>query len=265
MPAVRARPDFLIVGAQKAGTTSLHSYLAQHPRLTPARGPKELHYFNLYYGRRGAAWYLSHFPWRVRHDGSLLFEATPDYLAHPEAPGRIRRDLGRVKLIAVLREPAGRAFSAWRMWHGFAEKKPDQAGKVDPRSFSQAIDEELASPDGQAEKHFHYVAMGRYADHLATWRRHFDAADMLVLDYGLMSRDLQGFLDRICDFLEVARFSAADVERLGGERLWVSPAAPETDEVRVTLDRLRAYYAPSNARLFEMLGERWDWPAAVPA
>jgi hypothetical protein len=257
-PAVRLRPDFLVVGTQKAGTTSLHRYLDRHPRLAAATGRKELHYFDVYH-HRGLGWYLSHFPLRHRREGRLHFEATPDYLLHAAVPGRIRHELGRVRLIAVLREPAERAFSAWRMWHAFAETRPELAAKADPRGFARAIEDELAAPDGSADRHFHYVAMGRYAEQLARYRRHFPAEDMLVLEYGGMARDLEGFLGRICDFLGVERFPPALVGELAGQRHWASPDWPETDEVRATLARLRAYYAPHNARLFELLGERWDW------
>ena len=257
-PALRLRPDFLVIGTQKAGTTSLHHYLARHPRLSPCAGPKELHFFNLRY-HRGLGWYLGHFPLRFRRRGQLYYEATPDYLVHEVVPGRIRRDLGAVKLIAVLREPAERAFSAWRMWHHFAEARPEEAAKADRRSFAQAIDEELAHPDGRADAHFHYVAMGRYAEQLERYRAHFRPEDMLVLDYDEMGRDLPRFLERICDFLGVERFSPETVTDLGSQRHWVSPPWAETDEVRATLERLRHYYQPYNERLFDLLGERWEW------
>lgn len=258
-PYIRARPDFLIIGAQKAGTTSLHSYLARHPQLEPARGRKELQYFNFYYDRHSLGWYLSHFPYRFRRTGSLLFEATPDYLMHEAVPGRIRRDLGEIRLIAVLREPVERAYSAWRMWHHFADSKPDLAFKADPRPFARAIDEELASPDNQAEKHFHYVAAGRYAEQFAAYRRHFRPETMLILDHAEMNRDLGPFLARICDFLQIDPLPDSTIAEMAREKLWVTPKVEMTADTRATLDRLRAYYAPHNARLFDMLGARWDW------
>jgi hypothetical protein len=257
--ALRLRPDFLVIGTQKAGTTSLHRYLAQHPRLVPAAGPKELHFFNLRYDR-GLGWYLGHFPPRFLRGGQLYFEATPDYLVQEVVPERIRRNLPRVRLIAVLREPAERAYSAWRMWHHFAEARPEEAAKADRRSFASAIDAELSHPDGSADAHYHYVAMGRYAEQLARYRALFRADEMLVLDHAEMERDLPVFLGRICDFLGVERFPPGTAAGLGRERHWVGPARAETAEVRATLERLRAYYRPHNERLFDLLGERWDWP-----
>lgn len=257
--SLRARPDFLIIGAQKAGTTSLHSYLARHHQMTPSRDRKELHYFDLYYDRHSLGWYLSHFPYRFRRQPALLFEATPDYLIHDVVAERIRNDLGRVKLIAILREPAERAFSAWRMWHHFADTKPDLAFKADPRSFAEAISEELASEDGQQDKHFHYVVAGRYAERLAAYRRHFRDGDMLILNYADMKRDLGAFLQGICRFLGVEEFPSQEIRAFDKERLWVTPTVAMTDDIRETLERLRRYYAPHNSRLFDLLGRRWDW------
>ena len=256
-PLLRRGPDFLIVGAQKAGTTSLHRYLARHPRLRPCAGPKELHYFDLRY-HRGPGWYRSHFPVRLGARGRLLFEATPDYLCHAVVPGRIRRDLGAVRLIAVLREPAARAYSAWRMWHGFAGR-PEDAARADPRSFAAAIEDELRAPESAARGHFHYVAMGRYADHVAAYREHFAPGEMLILDHAEMGRDLHGFLGRICGFLDVPPFAPEAVEAMAGERHWVGPDWPVTAEVEAALARLREHYAPHNRRLFDLLGRRFDW------
>jgi len=257
--SLRAKPDFLIIGAQKAGTTSLHSYLARHSDLTPSGDRKELQYFNFYYDRHSLGWYLSHFPYKFQRSNALLFEATPDYLMHDVVPKRIRDDLGPTKLIAVLREPVQRAYSAWRMWHHFAESKPHLSFKADNRSFSEAIAEEIEAPDNQQDKHFHYVTGGHYADQLETYLRHFERSEMLVLDYAEMKRDLGQFLQRICHFLDVADFSEDLVGDMGKERLWVTPKAEMTEDTQQALDRLRLYYAPRNQQLFEMLGERWDW------
>jgi hypothetical protein len=253
----RARPHFLVIGAQKAGTTSLEKFLSAHPRLLPA-AKKELHYFYLYY-ERGLGWYLRHFPWRWEVGKRLCFEATPDYLAHADVTAeRMRRDLGPVKLIAVLREPVARAWSAWRMWHSFAQR-PDKAAKADGRSFAAAIDAELARGAAGAADHFHYVRMGHYAEHLERFFAHFPADDVLVLDYGEMEADLTGFLQRICAFLEIEPFCEADLARFGGRRHWVSPSRTPTSADEHAMDRLRAHYAPHNDRLWALLGRRFDW------
>ena len=79
---LRPLPDFLIIGAHKAGTTALYSYLRRHPQVT---GPtwKEVSYFDRHH-RRGTAWYRGNFPLRSGH--RIVGEASPSYLFHPTAP-----------------------------------------------------------------------------------------------------------------------------------------------------------------------------------
>ena len=256
--ALRARPDFLIIGTQKAGTTSLHAYLSEHPSLAPARGAKELHFFNIYY-HRGLRWYLRHFPLRTRTGGQLWFEATPDYLWHADAPRRVRTSIGRPRLIAVLRDPAERAYSAWNMWHSFASRPDRDPRRADRRSFAQAIEAELASPTNEAHLHFHYVAMGRYVEHLERWLTHFERGDLLVLDYADLARDPAAFLDAICGFLGVPAFAARTARELADQRLWAGPRRARTPADEAAIARLRAYYAPFDERLAALLGRAPGW------
>src|SRR4029078_9780232 len=85
----RPLPDFLILGAQKAGTTALYAYLRRHPDLA---GPswKEVSFFDRHW-TRGLACYRGNFPTRARTRGKLVGEASPSYLFHPLAPERVRQ------------------------------------------------------------------------------------------------------------------------------------------------------------------------------
>src|SRR5207248_4207503 len=107
---LRATPDFLVVGAQRSGTTSLFRYLAAHPAVgAPVR--KEIQYFTLHY-QRGDGWYRTHFPMTGRQ--RVTFEATPYYLFHPAAPQRAASSVPHAKVIVLLRDPVSRTFSHWQ-------------------------------------------------------------------------------------------------------------------------------------------------------
>ena len=112
------RPDFLIIGAEKAGTTWLHDVLRAHPDLF-LPDTKELHFFNRFdsngreidtYARRGLDWYQRHFEAAER--GKPAGEATPLYLCDPAAPRRIRRTLPEARFIVLLRDPVSRTWVA---------------------------------------------------------------------------------------------------------------------------------------------------------
>jgi hypothetical protein len=102
-------PNFLVIGAQKAGSSWFSEGLGEHPDIFVA--PREGHFFNDHFDR-GVAWYESLFE---SADGrARVGEGTPGYIYHPEAPRRIREVLGAdVKLIACLRHPVTRAYSAF--------------------------------------------------------------------------------------------------------------------------------------------------------
>src|SRR5919108_6081357 len=85
----RSLPDFVILGAQRAGSTTLYRALIAHPQVRRAL-LKEVHFFDLNY-HRGLRWYRAHFPYRS--PGRITGEASPYYLYHPHAPKRVARDL----------------------------------------------------------------------------------------------------------------------------------------------------------------------------
>src|SRR5689334_17597460 len=108
----RMLPSFLIVGAQRGGTTSIYRTMRQHPAAFRPVMHKGVHYFDTGY-EHGLAWYQGQFPLRARAalvrratgETPLAFEASPYYMFHPLAPERISRDLPGVKLLVLVRDP----------------------------------------------------------------------------------------------------------------------------------------------------------------
>lgn len=110
-------PDFIVVGAPKAGTSSLARYLSLHPDVHMSR-PKEPNFFNdaAHYGRwnRGTLWYRTQF----RSKKVLCGEASPGYAAWPARPlvaERMRATIPAAKLIYLVREPLSRLRSHYLM------------------------------------------------------------------------------------------------------------------------------------------------------
>ena len=181
-----ARPDFVVGGVQKGGTTSLYRYLGQHPRVLECQR-KEVGYFSDLYAQ-GEAWYSSQFPSlrrrlrrSLRERGRVLIgEATPYYLFHPHAPQRLRDYSPNVRIVFLLRDPVERAFSH----HGYHSKLGEES-----LSFEDAVDAEeerlagefekmQANPEynSQAYKLYSYLARGLYAEQLERWLALFPAA-----------------------------------------------------------------------------------------
>ena len=138
-------PTFLIVGAQKSGTTSLVHYLAAHPQVYARID--EVHFFDRNY-ERGLDWYSSQF-----EDAVVVGESSPEYMFRPEVPPRVAADLPGVKLVAILRDPVDRAYSHY--WH-------NRTRGHEPLSFEAALD---AEADREPDR-YGYVARGRYHEQL---------------------------------------------------------------------------------------------------
>lgn len=106
-------PDFLVVGAQRAGTTWLDRRLRSHPELYLPERRKEVHFFDWYF-ERGIAWYEDFFPPEQEAERfGAVGEVTPAYLFEPEVPGRIHSVVPDCRIVAVLRDPVDRAYSQY--------------------------------------------------------------------------------------------------------------------------------------------------------
>ncbi len=272
LPLIRLRhgpPDFLIIGAQKAGTTSLYEYLARHPDLLAnqesGRGWKEIHFFDREeHYRRGMGWYLLHFPSRHAAGKRLVFEGTPEYLLFERVPERIHRDLGPLPLVAILRDPAERAFSAWKMFHSFdTAGHPYLRSLHDPRSFPRAIEEELSRKAPPPNERRFYLRRGHYAEQLRRYEGIFGRERLLVLDFGRLGNDRSGMLNETASFLGVGAFPRELLEEFETTRFNVGRKRDPTPEEQHTLERLRDYYRPHDEALWEWLGRRFQWADAA--
>lgn len=183
-------PNFLIIGAQKAGTTWLYDVLRRHPDIF-LPDTKELSYFSRLdsdghvldqFTRLGHAWYEDFFSPHQRE--RAVGEVSPMYLCDDAAPERIAAMLPDVKLIAVLREPVERAASEYWMTYNKRASMPPLM--------------DLAEDGGNL-----IVRRGLYGAQLERYLRHFPRENMLVLIFEEVMADRDSALDRLCSFLGV--------------------------------------------------------------
>ena len=200
-------PNFLIIGAGKAGTTSVHEYLKQHPEVFVS-AIKETNFF-VYDGQNPLMLQQtpsSDFPVRTVEDYGALFrdaagaraigEASPKYLLDPRAAERIRHRLPGVRLIVMLRHPVERAYSSYSMY---------VRDRYERRSFTQAIaDEDHGRHDGAVRfGQKHYLGSGYYARQLRVYFHLFDRSQIAIHLFEDLKADAAGLMRRLFDFLEV--------------------------------------------------------------
>jgi hypothetical protein len=269
------RPAFLIIGAQKAGTSALWKYLGFHPQIVvPAR--KEIGFFHrdkVY--AKGTDWYHCRFPLRYRlGPEQVTFEATPEYIYYPKCATRMHSYDTDLKLIVLLRDPVDRAYSAWRMFlRLFAERRefmrelaqvanpPGQAwfermlSGVPYPTFEDAVDaefEEMAIGKTYGEPS--WIRRGLYVDQLHNLYRHFDPGQLLVLDSTSLRTDTASTLDHVCDFLELNRHPWPSRQLQP-----VHVQSYQTHMSETCRARLQTFFRPHNERLFSLLGRSFDW------
>ena len=166
-------PDFLIIGAQKAGTTSLRAFLesiSDHVFMSKT----EHHFWNRegqYNDGFGLNSYLNNFA--QSQSGQMIGEKSPSYLGSYEAPARIHRHFPEVKLIAILRNPAERAYSAY--WHG------RRVGAIDPGfTFTESIQ---SYRENHGKPYGDLVTPGFYSQHIARYLEFFPREQLLILNF----------------------------------------------------------------------------------
>ncbi len=213
-----ALPDFLVIGAPKAGTTALHAALDGHPGLFMS-AIKEPKFFLTdgpppsSGGPGDAATYREHI-WR-RDDYEALFahapagalrgESTPFYLYDRPAGLRIRSLIPHVKLIAVLRDPVERAHSNWAHLRS--------AGLEPIGDFVAACAAQEQRIAAGWAWFWHYAALGRYGEQLDHLYTVFPREQVLTIRYGALVDTPAATLDRICAFLGVREGAIAEVPK----------------------------------------------------
>jgi hypothetical protein len=256
----RALPTFLIIGAQKAGTTALFLYLSGHPSVRPPI-EKEIGYFSTLYGN-GLSWYRAHFPLRPRtwfdQARGIPFatgEATPYYLFHPRTPRRVAACLPDAKLIVLLRNPVDRAYShhQHRLRLGiehlpFEEALAAEEGRIAGERERMLRDDGYES---RAFNEFSYKARGRYAEQLAEWLKHFRREQLLVLVSERLFDDPERHFARVLEFLELPQWRP-DNFRPWNEGYY-EPMEP------LVRRSLVDYFRPHNERLRDEFGVETDW------
>jgi hypothetical protein len=247
----RPLPDFLVIGAQKAGTTALYAYLRWHPAVT---GPswKEVSFFDRHWWR-GERWYRGQFP--LRSAGRLVGEASPSYLFHPLAPERVRSLLPDARLIALLRDPVERAYSQYQ--HEVALGR-------EPLSFEDALEAEEERTRGEVERlvadprafsrdwwDHTYAARGLYAEQLERWLAVFPRNQLLVVATDELGEKPAETYAAVLSFLGVEPHTLDDYPRVFDRSY--APMRPETRAA------LAERFAEPNRRLERLLGREFAW------
>jgi len=250
----RRKPDFIIIGVQKGGTSSLFSYLDQHPQLRLSR-VKEVHYFDVNYWKPYFI-YRSYFP--IQKGKFLTGEASPYYIFHPLVARRIKKHLPKAKFIVMFRDPIKRAFSHYNM--------ELRKGKEDINSFLEAIQQEEERLLMVAKRHsskssyynslphqtYTYLSRGKYFEQLSAWFEIFPREQFCILKSEDFFEHPKEELKKVYDFLGLDEVYPENLTPMN-----VGNYSTDIDEAVV--DYCNTYFREDSENLRFLLGDQFSW------
>ena len=245
-------PNFLIIGQAKCGTTSLYTYLTQHPQILPPIR-REINFWNresTY--SKGINWYLAHFPSVASEEKLITGEATTTYLDSYKAAQRLFQFFPNTKLIILLRNPVERVFSHYYMnSHRYG---------WDNRSLKEAIFSELdiLSQEPKVDLHSQvyatngfYITRSTYIESVRQWMEIFPKEQFLILKSEDFFANPETTVNQVFQFLGVEPYQLQEYRNQNkGNYPSVSQSISKT---------LSDYFRPYNQQLEEYLDRKFNW------
>lgn len=237
-------PDFLGIGTQKGGTTSLHQWLSQHPQVYLPKH-KEVHYFDLN-SDKSINWYKNQF--KESNLNEKCGEITPYYLFHPEVANRIRSTIPKIRMIALLRDPVERTLS--QIFHsrkrGFEELELNEALAAEESRLQSGCQNSL-------QKHS-YVSRSRYLEQLDRYENLFPKNQLLILKSEQLFENPKTIWEKIANFLNI------ETGAIATEFPRINTGRNELDSVPNELrSELRRELKDTALGIRERYGFGWDW------
>lgn len=272
--------NFLILGAQKCGTSALAWFLAQHPSCISTI-PKETGFFSRFHDRgRDYLHAKLVYDQKKLKTAKWFFEATPEYIFYDFCPRRIFDYNPEMKMVVLLREPVSRAYSAWNMWASFRSQKLSSSiwesyGSNNPLLTAQGGRNMRQLLFGDTDNSFEYwmerelniieskksnfdfpffIRRGLYAEQIQRYWGLFPRKNLLIVESEDLKERRENVLAQVEDFLGITRYdwSHANLENRHVRSYQQGIAAD-------TAQRLQKFYTPFNRELFQMLERDFNW------
>ncbi len=251
-------PDFIIVGAQKSGTTYLYNLLVQHKDILPSK-MKEVHFFDNNFDK-GKSWYLSHFPINI-HNSQITGESSPYYLYHPLAAERIYNYDKNIKIIILLRNPVDRAISHINMMlkrHNL-EYDENVFCNIDNELMIQTAFEEKLDKKSINKNHIHqdfsFITRGIYVNQIKRYLQYFK------LNENLLILKSEGFFeDTSTELIELFEFLRVD-SNLDNIDFGVNSFSADynPDKFKNCRKKLKDFYKDYNNELEQLINQKMNW------
>ena len=237
-------PDFLGIGTQKGGTTTLHRLLREHPQIFLPEF-KEVHFFSLH-SEKPTSWYASHYK-NAKKD-MIKGDITPLYIFDPKSPGLIKKVLPNVKIIALLRDPVERTLSQiyHSKRHGFEPLNPADALKMEK--------ERLENGNEYSFQKHSYLARSRYIEQLERYEKLFPRENILII------KSEKFFANESTSWIQIQQFLGLEIKPTPPTMPKANPGKGEARNVDPKLKQwLREELYETAREVKRRYGIDWGW------
>lgn len=242
---VRSKNLYLIIGAQRSGTTFLYHLLEQHSSVCMAKPVKPEPRFFLtdeYYN--GAEYYFNKYYAHRNLDNTVFVEKSTTYYENNIVPQRLVNDFSEIKLIMILRNPVERALSNY-----FFSKQ----NKLEKRSLEQVFIEETPPPNYSATistNPFNYIERGKYINYIKEYVNYIDLQKIYITS-------LECLLEEKNEIINLFRFlNVSKNEPIGKINHKINESRDKEEVSTEIIDKLQEIYKPFNNELFSFLGRK---------
>ncbi|XP_045158585.1 heparan sulfate glucosamine 3-O-sulfotransferase 1-like [Mercenaria mercenaria] len=253
-------PQCIIIGARKAGTRALLTYLNIHPDIV-VKGP-EMHFFDdddFYH--QSLESYRKQMPFSYRDQ--ITVEKTPAYFTEEEVPERIYRMNKTIKLLLLFRDPAERTLSDYVQ---IAEGKKSKNKPV------ASFEEHVLDSKGNINRSYKAVKRSIYHKHLSHWLEFFSLDQIFIIESQDLVDNPAGVMYEVEEFLQVEHkikpsnfyFNKTKgfycIKTDDVQKCLADSKGRQHPDVDTTVQRkLRRFFAPHNRKLYKMIGTNFHW------
>ncbi len=242
-------PNFLIIGQAKCGTSSLYSYLTQHPQILPAL-KKEIRFWSFKHNlEKGLDWYLAHFPAIASEQALITGEATPGYLDSQQAAVSLLQEFPHIKLIVVLRNPIDRALSHYYMC--IRQNRDKRSLETAILSGLEVMNKKSYLNSSNDFKISSYLKRSQYIESISRWMKLFPKQQFLIIKSEDFFTETDTTVNQVFQFLGVQPYQ---LQAYANKSKGSYP--PISQSIRQTLND---YFRPFNQQLEEYLDRKFDW------
>jgi hypothetical protein len=259
MGIFKKKPDIMIIGQMKCGTSTLYDYLVTHPKILPS-ARKEIKYYD-YRFQYSFNWYKGNLGcWKWSDDGLKSIDASPTYFSIPICAPRIRSDVPDVKIIILLRNPIDRAYSHYQMIVrnknenlSFEEAIKNESIRVTPLT-----EKNLKDPDYRNYITYSYVRYGLYIEDLKRWYNLFPKNNILIIKSEDFEENTLNEYKKVCKFLNIPEPNLDIIRYIENpkNKKMVGNYKPLEKNIR---NELRKLFEPYNEQLYKFLGKDFGW------